>query len=73
MMNHIPDVAKAVVIKDFYHESNDSAFVWAILQKALLRGGRLHHTDEQTRYIIGQPKPVPLASKKEGNQELDKH
>lgn len=34
MMNHIPDVAKAVVIKDFYHESNDSAFVWAILQKA---------------------------------------
>jgi hypothetical protein len=34
MRNHIPEVAEAAVIEDFYRESNDSAFVRAILQKA---------------------------------------
>jgi hypothetical protein len=34
MRNHIPEVAKAAVIEDFYRESNDSAFIRAILQKA---------------------------------------
>jgi hypothetical protein len=34
MSNCIPDVAEAVVIEDFYRGSNDSAFIWAIFQKA---------------------------------------
>ena len=34
MRNHIPEVAESTVIEDFYRGSNDSAFVWAILQKA---------------------------------------
>ena len=34
MRNHIPEVPEAAVIEDFYRGSNDSAFVWAILQKA---------------------------------------
>jgi hypothetical protein len=34
MRNHIPEVTEAAVIEDFYRGSNDSAFVWAILQKA---------------------------------------
>jgi hypothetical protein len=34
MRNHIPEVAEAAVIKDFYRGSNDSTFVRAILQKA---------------------------------------
>jgi hypothetical protein len=34
MRNRIPEVAEAAVIEDFYRGSNDSAFVWAILQKA---------------------------------------
>jgi hypothetical protein len=34
MRNHIPKVAEAAVIEDFYRGSNDSAFVRAILQKA---------------------------------------
>jgi hypothetical protein len=34
MRNHIPEVAEAAVIEDFYRGSNDSAFVRAILQKA---------------------------------------
>jgi hypothetical protein len=49
MRNHIPDVAKAAMIEDFYYESNDSAFVRSILQKVLVtlehlfsRGERLH-------------------------------
>jgi hypothetical protein len=31
MRIHIPEVAEATVIEDFYRGSNDSAFVWAIL------------------------------------------
>jgi hypothetical protein len=34
MRNRIPEVAEAAVIEDFYLESNDSAFIRAILQKA---------------------------------------
>jgi hypothetical protein len=34
MRNRIPKVAEVDVIEDFYRESNDLAFVWAILQKA---------------------------------------
>jgi hypothetical protein len=34
MRNHIPEVAEAVVIEDFYRGSNDTAFVRAIIQKA---------------------------------------
>jgi hypothetical protein len=33
MRNRIPEVAKAAVIEDFYHGSNASTFVRAILQK----------------------------------------
>jgi hypothetical protein len=33
MRNRIPEVAEAAVIEGFYQESNDSAFVRAILQK----------------------------------------
>jgi hypothetical protein len=36
MRNRILDVAEAAVIEDFYHESNDSAFIRAILQKLKL-------------------------------------
>jgi hypothetical protein len=31
MSNRIPDVAEATMIEDFYRESNDSTFIWAIL------------------------------------------
>lgn len=34
MRHHIPDVAEAAMIEDFYHGSNDSIFIQAILQKA---------------------------------------
>jgi hypothetical protein len=34
MRNLIPEVVEATVIEDFYRESNDQTFVWAILQKA---------------------------------------
>jgi hypothetical protein len=50
MRNHIPKVAEATVIEDFYRGSNDLTFVRAILQKApvtsetIVPGGRpLHH------------------------------
>jgi hypothetical protein len=33
MRNHIPEVAEAAVIEDFYRGSNNPAFVRAILQK----------------------------------------
>ena len=34
MRNRILDVAKVAMIEDFYHESNDSTFIRAILHKA---------------------------------------
>jgi hypothetical protein len=34
MRNRIPDVMEATMIEDFYHWSNDSIFIQAILQKA---------------------------------------
>jgi hypothetical protein len=41
MRNCIPEVTKAAVIEDFYWGSNDSAFVRAILQKALTTSKQL--------------------------------
>jgi hypothetical protein len=43
MRNHIPDVMEAAVIEDFYHGSNDSAFVRDIFQKAPATSEHLHH------------------------------
>lgn len=34
LRNRIPNVVEDAVIEDFYHGSNDSAFVRSILQKA---------------------------------------
>jgi hypothetical protein len=34
MRNHIPDITEAAMIENFHGVSNDSIFVWAILQKA---------------------------------------
>jgi hypothetical protein len=39
--SRIPDVVEAAVIEYFYYGSNDSAFVWAILQKAPLTSEQL--------------------------------
>jgi hypothetical protein len=39
--NCIPEVVEATVIKDYYRESNDSAFVRAILQKAQVTSEQL--------------------------------
>jgi hypothetical protein len=41
MRNRIPEVTEAAVIEDFYWGSNDSAFVRAILQKALTTSEQL--------------------------------
>jgi hypothetical protein len=68
MRNHIPEVAEAAVIEDFYRGSNDSAFVRAILQKApttseqLFREVNLYITaDEWAQDLIGGTKPAPPA------------
>jgi hypothetical protein len=75
MRNRIPEVAKAVVIEDFYRGSNDSAFVRAILQKAsttseqLFKEGDLYiTTDERAQDLIGGTKPTPLAPRHDANQ-----
>jgi hypothetical protein len=68
MRNHIPEVAEAAVIEDFYWGSNDSAFVRAILQKApatseqLCREADLYITaDERAQDLFGGTKPAPPA------------
>lgn len=48
MRNHIPDVTEAAVIENFYHGSNNSAFVRTILQKLTLGFSR---AKEKRRYI----------------------
>jgi hypothetical protein len=79
MRNHIPKVAEAVVIEDFYRGSNDSAFVRAILQKAptiseqLFREANLYiTTDERAQDLIGGMKPAPSAPWRDTNQQTDK-
>jgi hypothetical protein len=68
MRNHIPEVAEATVIEDFYRGSNDSAFIRAILQKApntseqLFQEANLYITaDERSQDLIGGAKPTPAA------------
>jgi hypothetical protein len=41
MRNRIPEVAEAAMIEVFYRGSNDSAFIRAILQKALTASKQL--------------------------------
>jgi hypothetical protein len=67
MRNHIPEVAEAEVIKDFYQGSNDSAFIRAILQKVsstseqLFREAYLYITaDERAQDLIGERSPLHL-------------
>jgi hypothetical protein len=79
MRNHIPEVAEAAVIEDFYWGSNDSAFVRAILQKApttseqLFREADLYITvDKQAQDLIGGAKPTPSAPRRDVNQQPDK-
>jgi hypothetical protein len=79
MRNRIPEVAKVAVIEDFYRGSNDSAFVWAILQKAsttseqLFREAGLYITaDERAQDLIGETKPAPSAPRRDTNQQTDK-
>ena len=50
MRNRIPEVTEAAVIEDFFRGSNDSAFVRAILQKALTTSKQLFR--EADLYII---------------------
>jgi hypothetical protein len=79
MRNHIPKVAKVVVIEDFYQVSNDPAFVRAILQKAPATSEQLFReaavyiiADERAEDLIGGTKPVPPAPRRDTNQQLDK-
>jgi hypothetical protein len=74
MSNHIPEVAEAAVIEDFYRGSNDSAFVRAILQRApftseqLFQEADLYITaDEWAQDLIGGMKPVPPAPRSHTN------
>jgi hypothetical protein len=79
MRNHIPEVAKAAMIEDFYRGSNDPVFVRAILQKApatskqLFREVDIYITvDERAQDLIGGTKPVLSAPRKDMNQQPDK-
>jgi hypothetical protein len=79
MRNHIPEVVVAAVIEDFYQGFNDSAFVRAILQKALttseqlFREANLYITAvERAQDLIGGVKPVPSAPRCDANQQTDK-
>jgi hypothetical protein len=80
MRNRIPEVAEAAMIEVFYRGSNDSAFIRAILQKALtaskqlFREANLYITaDEWAQDLIGGAKPSPLTSRHDANQQPDKH
>jgi hypothetical protein len=79
MRNRIPDVTKAMVIEDFYRGSNDSAFVRAILQKALTTSEQLFReadlyitVDERAQDLIGGAKPAPPAPRCDANQQPDR-
>jgi hypothetical protein len=75
MRNRIPDVMEATVIDDFYHGSNDPAFIRAIFQKAPATSKQLFQeadinitADERAKDLISHTKPTPQAPKKDGNQ-----
>jgi hypothetical protein len=79
MRNRILGVAEAAVIEDFYRGSNDSAFVRAILQKALTTSEQLFRevdlyitAGERAQYLIGGVKPAPSALRRDVNQQHDK-
>jgi hypothetical protein len=79
MRNRIPEVTEAAVIEDFYRGSNDSAFVRAILQKALTTSEQLFReadlyitVDERAQDLIGGAKPAPTEPRCDANQQPDK-
>jgi hypothetical protein len=79
MRNRIPEVAEVAVIEDFYWGSNDSAFIQAILQKALTTSEQLFRevdlyitADERPQDLIGGAKPTPAAPRCDANQQPDK-
>jgi hypothetical protein len=64
MGNRIPEVAEVAVIEDFYRGSNNSTFIWAILQKALATSEQLFReadiyitVDERAQDPIGGANP----------------
>jgi hypothetical protein len=74
MRNHIPEVAEAAVIEDFYRGSNDLAFVRAILQKALTTSEQLFReadlyitANERAEDLIGGTKPTPPTPRRDAN------
>jgi hypothetical protein len=74
MRNHIPEVAEAAVIEDFYRGSNDSTFVRAILQKAPATSEQLFReadiyiiTDEWPQDLIGGTKSAPPVPRRDTN------
>jgi hypothetical protein len=79
MRNHIPDVAEATVIEDFYWGSNDLVFVRTILQKATATSEPLFReadvyitTDERAQDLIRGAKPILPAPRRDMNQQPDK-
>jgi hypothetical protein len=79
MRNCIPEVAEVAVIEDFYQGSNDPVFVQAILQKAPATSKQLFKeedvyitADERAQDLIGGAKPIPLASRRDMNQQPNK-
>jgi hypothetical protein len=74
MRNHIPEVTEVAVIEDFCRGSNNSAFVRAILQKALATSKQLFReayiyisADEQAQDLIGGAKSAPLVPPRDMN------
>jgi hypothetical protein len=76
MRNHIPEVAEAAVIEDFYRGSINSAFVRAILQKApttFVREADLYIiADKWAQDLIGGTKHAPSAPWRDTNQQTNK-
>jgi hypothetical protein len=79
MRNRIPEVVEAAVIEDFYQGSNDPIFAQAILQKAPATSEQLFWevdvyitADERAQDLIGGTKLVPLAPRRDTNQQPDK-
>jgi histidinol dehydrogenase len=74
MRNRITEVTEAAVIENFYRGSNDSAFVRAILQKALTTSEQLFReadlyitADERAQDLIGGTKSAPPAPRRDAN------
>jgi hypothetical protein len=79
MRNRIPEVSEAAVIEDFYRGSNDSAFVRAILQKALTTSEQLFReadlyitVNEHAQDLIRGAKPAPPTPRCDANQQPNK-